>query len=91
MPDVVVTIRMPATLVAELKDRTAHDHYADFSEQVRSVVRKGCLKYTNPVTHEIKELKEQLKHELLKERDAEKTEVLLAHLKELLAQHGGAK
>ena len=68
MADTVIAVRMPRSLIAELRERTEHDHYSDLSEQVRSIVRRGCLKYTNPVTHEIKELKEQLKTELLKEQ-----------------------
>ncbi len=43
--DAIVTVRMPASLVAALKERLAEDHYADLSEQVRSIVRKGCLRY----------------------------------------------
>jgi Arc/MetJ-type ribon-helix-helix transcriptional regulator len=84
MPDVVIAVRVPKTLLAEVKERTEHDHYNDLSEQVRSVIRKGCLKYTNPVTHEIKELKAQLKEELLKETGDAKTQALLASIKELL-------
>jgi Arc/MetJ-type ribon-helix-helix transcriptional regulator len=89
MADVVIAVRVPRTLVAELKERTEQDHFADLSEQLRSIIRRGCLKYTNPVTHEIKELKEQLKEELRKETGELKTEELLAALKDLLAKRGG--
>ncbi len=95
MADVVIAVRVPRSLVAELKERTESGHYADLSEQVRSIVRRGCLKYTNPVTHEIKELKEQLKAELLKEQEAGKSQALLQQLKELLEaraqQKGGGQ
>jgi Arc/MetJ-type ribon-helix-helix transcriptional regulator len=84
MADVVVAVRVPRSLVAELRERTERDHYSDLSEQVRSIVRRGCLKYTNPVTHEIKELKEQLKAELLKEQAAGSGQAILQRVKELL-------
>lgn len=84
MPDQVVTVRMPATLIAELKERTERDHYRDLSEQIRSIVRKGCLQYSNPVTHEIKELKAQLKEELLAEHEDVRAKTLLDDLRKLL-------
>lgn len=92
MADTVIAVRMPRSLIAELRERTEHDHYSDLSEQVRSIVRRGCLKYTNPVTHEIKELKEQLKTELLKEQAAGNSQTILQKVKELLEtqeQQGG--
>jgi len=89
MADLVIAVRVPRSLVAELKDRTERDHYSDLSEQVRSIVRRGCLKYTNPVTHEIKELKEQLKAELLKEQAAGSSQAILQKVKELLENQGG--
>jgi len=86
MADIVVTVRMPSTLISELKERTEREHYRDVSEQVRSIVRKGCLQYTNPVTHEIKELKAQLKEELLRENEDSRAKALLDDLRKLLAK-----
>ncbi len=82
--EVIVTVRMPTSLVTALKQRTEQDHYTDFSEQVRSIVRKGCLQYTNPVTNELKDLKTQLKQELKDEQAEARAEALLASLKELI-------
>jgi Arc/MetJ-type ribon-helix-helix transcriptional regulator len=89
--DVIVTVRMPASLITAMRERIAADHFSDISEQVRSVVRKGCLRFSNPVTHEIKELKEQLKTELLQESDDARTRALLESLKTLLSEHGGGQ
>ncbi len=89
MADTVVTVRMPATLITALRSRTADGHYRDLSEQVRSIVRKGCLQYSNPVTHEIKELKAQLKDELLRESEDVRVKALLDDLRKLLAKGGG--
>ena len=80
----IVTVRMPASLIQALKSRTAQDHYTDLSEQVRSIVRKGCLHYVNPVTSEIKELKSQLKAELTQETEDDRAKALLNELKSLL-------
>ncbi len=95
MKDSIVTVRMPVTLLTSLRQHTAEDHYSDLSEQVRSIIRKGCLRYTNPLTAEVTELKGQLKEELLKARDEERARdddragKLLADLKQLLQHHGG--
>ncbi|MBR9693315.1 hypothetical protein GOV07_05325 [Candidatus Woesearchaeota archaeon] len=80
----IVTVRMPASLVEALKARIAPDHYSDLSEQVRSIVRKGCLHYVNPVTSEIKELKTQLKAELMQESGDDRAKALIDELKNLL-------
>jgi len=82
--EVLVTVRMPVSLVKALKARTSQDHYTDLSEQVRSIVRKGCLRYTNPVTHELKELKSQLKEELFKEREDERARKLIESIQEII-------
>lgn len=87
--DVIVTVRMPRTLVKALKERTEKDFYSDFSEQIRSIIRKGCLRYVNPVTGELKELKEQLKEEILLEKEDARAKALIADLKTLLERTGG--
>ena len=87
MADAVIAVRVPRTLIVELKERTVRDHYGDLSEQVRSIVRKACLRYNNPVTHELQELKGQLRDELLKANQDLKTHALIASLKELLSEH----
>ncbi len=43
--DVIVTVRMPASLLEALRAKMGDDHYGDLSEQVRSITRKGCLRY----------------------------------------------
>lgn len=88
--EAIVTVRMPAGLVKALKARTERDHYTDLSEQVRSIVRRGCFRYTNPVTSEIKELKSQLKAELAQETEDERAKALLAQLRLLIDRGEGA-
>jgi len=82
--ETIVTIRMPASLLAALRSRTAEDHYSDLSEQVRSIIRRGCLRYAKVVTHDLKELKGQLKLELLRETDDARAKEILEKLEALL-------
>jgi Arc/MetJ-type ribon-helix-helix transcriptional regulator len=46
VPERVVSVKMPASLVHELRDLTRQDHYVDLSEQLRSIVRQKCYKYS---------------------------------------------
>jgi len=41
--DRVVSVRIPTTLVLELKERIQHEHFKDLSELVRTIVRKRFL------------------------------------------------
>lgn len=43
--DVIVTVRMPASLLVALERQRGQDHYSDLSEQLRSITRKGGLRY----------------------------------------------
>jgi Arc/MetJ-type ribon-helix-helix transcriptional regulator len=60
MGERVVTVKMPATLVARLRERTHQDHYLDLSEQLRSIVRNGCLKHARPYSDEIARLRDDI-------------------------------
>jgi Arc/MetJ-type ribon-helix-helix transcriptional regulator len=72
MAERVVSVKMPASLVAELRKLTAEHHYLDLSEQLRSVVRQKCMRTTSPppapVEREVRDAQTKLqKEKLLKE------------------------
>ncbi len=75
MTERVVSVKMPSSLVSELRSFTREHHYIDLSEQVRSVVRQKALKYAQQesstvleeVGRRIKEGDQQRKEELLRE------------------------
>ncbi len=87
--DVIVTVRVPASLLKAIRERTERDHYSDLSEQIRSIVRKACLKRADPVREGIEEIKERLKEELRERGERERKEELLAAIKELVKGGGG--
>lgn len=43
MKDTIVSVRMPSTLVKELKDLAEKNHYMDLSEELRSVIRDKVI------------------------------------------------
>ena len=45
--DVIVSVRLPKSLVDELKDIQKINHFMDLSDEVRFVVRRYCLSFLN--------------------------------------------
>jgi Arc/MetJ-type ribon-helix-helix transcriptional regulator len=45
--DVMVSVRLPRSLVEELKDLQKINHFMDLSDEMRFVVRRYCLKFLN--------------------------------------------
>jgi metal-responsive CopG/Arc/MetJ family transcriptional regulator len=45
--DVIVSVRLPKTLLDELKDIQQVNHFMDLSDEIRFVVRRYCLSFLN--------------------------------------------
>ena len=86
MDDVMVTVRMPKSLAYRLKDLTKERHFMDLSEQVRSIVRKNWMAYTNPELSLIKKLREDIGYEI-KKKSAKRIQLEVAReLEKIKAQ-----
>lgn len=66
MNDVMITIRMPSSLVSELKELAKSEHFLDLSEEVRSIVRSKWIESSNPELFELKKLREDVTEEVKK-------------------------
>lgn len=75
MSERVISVKMPSTLVKELRNLTASHHYLDLSEQVRSVVRQKCLKYTQPYD-DVAKLKQDLESQIKSSNQMRKEQIL---------------
>jgi Arc/MetJ-type ribon-helix-helix transcriptional regulator len=73
MPDSLVSIRLPKSLVGELGNVVQAEHYMDVSEAVRSILREQFERYSDPYAYELKELRESITKEM-KEQIARKSE-----------------
>lgn len=82
MAERVVTVKMPASLVKELRSLTKEHHYIDLSEQIRSVVRQKCLKYSSPYD-DLGRMRDQLEQQI-KDVSKQRKEQILAQLQQLL-------
>lgn len=45
--DVIVSVRLPKSLIDELKDIQKVNHFIDLSDEIRFVVRRYCLSFLN--------------------------------------------
>jgi Arc/MetJ-type ribon-helix-helix transcriptional regulator len=66
MNDIMVSIRMPQSLLLELKELVKKQHFLDLSEQIRSIVRKKWIQYSQPELYELKKLREEIQEEIKK-------------------------
>ena len=71
--DAMVSVRLPRSLVTALKAVAAQNHYLDQSEAIRSILRQKMAESSNPVAHELRELRSSI-HDELKRGIARKSE-----------------
>ena len=69
MHDIMVSIRLPESLLLELKSLAEREHYMDISEEIRSIVRDKWMHFKQPELTELKKLKEEIKKELKKKKE----------------------
>ena len=49
MKDTIVSVRMPSTLVKELRGLAEKNHYMDLSEELRSVIRDKVMAHQSRI------------------------------------------
>lgn len=86
MTDVVVSIRMPSSLVQELKKLAEKNHFKDLSEEIRSIVRTKCLKYAQPYASELDKLRSDLSSQLAIKQEKEQRLKLVEDLKRIVEE-----
>jgi len=91
MTEVMVSVRMPKSLLSELKDLSQTEHYLDVSELVRSLTRKHWLQYANPELFELQKLRSDIEQEIRKksiEKVREEVNKELENIKSQLKKGG---
>ena len=86
MTDIVVSIRMPSSLVKELRILADKNHFKDLSEEIRSIVRTKCLKYSQPYASELQELRSDLSSQLILKQEREQKLKLVEDLKRIVEE-----
>jgi Arc/MetJ-type ribon-helix-helix transcriptional regulator len=83
MSETVVSIRIPGSMIKELRERIKKDHYLDVSEAVRGVVRKRWMEWKDPNAYQIKKLREEIKDVVEEKSKKTKEEELLDELQRI--------
>ncbi|MEA2036658.1 MAG: hypothetical protein U9O94_04065 [Nanoarchaeota archaeon] len=83
MKDIMVSIRMPETLLSELKSWAEEEHYMDVSEQIRTIVRDKWIEDKQPELMQLKKLREDIGKELKEKREKIVTRELARELEKI--------
>ena len=86
MTDVLVSIRMPTSLVQELRRLAEKNHFMDLSEELRSIVRAKCLHYSSPYNLQIKKVVKDIEDEVSNKEKLETKKELISNLKNFLEE-----
>jgi Arc/MetJ-type ribon-helix-helix transcriptional regulator len=60
----MVSVRMPKSLLTELKKLAKDQYFLDLSEEIRSITRRKWIQYTNPELFELKKLRKSIEDEI---------------------------
>lgn len=86
MNDTVVSIRIPHSLLLELKFLSEKKHFLDISEEVRSIVRKKWLTAASPDLMVLKEIKADIREQIEKKSQKAITAKVLKELENIKKQ-----
>lgn len=67
----MISIRIPTSLIEELKITAKKDHFLDVSESVRSIIRTNWIKSKDPLAFQLKKLKEEISENLATKNQAD--------------------
>ncbi|MBR9675668.1 hypothetical protein GOV05_01530 [Candidatus Woesearchaeota archaeon] len=85
MKQQIVSVRMPKTLVDELRASAKKNHFMDLSEELRFILKTKHQEHQDPYTYELRRFKEELKEELVSKRKEDQTK-FLQDLKKILEE-----
>jgi len=86
MKDTIISIRLPRTLVEELKILAKKNHYLDLSEQIRTIIRQKCEQYNEPYKHEVQRMREELEKNLQGTKENKDKEKILEELQKIIIE-----
>ncbi len=66
MDDVIVSVRMPASLAKELRRLAQDNHFLDVSEELRSIIREKSQQYLDPYGTELRRFRIEMQRQRLK-------------------------
>ncbi|MDH5796887.1 MAG: ribbon-helix-helix domain-containing protein [Anaplasmataceae bacterium] len=82
MADQIVSVRMPVTLVTELKHLAERNHYLDISEEIRSLIREKWSENNDPYSQKLLAIQKNITRATI----PDKVKTLRTDLKKLLEE-----
>ncbi len=71
MSKAMISLRIPVSLVEELKEVAKKDHFLDLSETVRSIIRNNWIKQKDPQAYELGKLRKEIAENISKSNQNE--------------------
>lgn len=84
--DIMVSVRMPKSLVSNLKEFAKTQNFLDLSEEVRSIVRQKWFSHASPELFELKELRESITAEIKRKSIKKVQEEVAKELEKIKSQ-----
>ncbi len=66
MTSSVVSVRMPASLVRELKNFSEKNHFMDVSDEIRYIIKQKMIEKIDPFSFQLQRLKDEIRGEVSK-------------------------
>ena len=86
MSDAIVSVRMPKSLLHELKSLSEKEHFLDVSEEVRSIVRKKWDFHSNPEIYQLRKLSDDIGAEIRKKSEKKIQQEIAKELEKIKSQ-----
>jgi hypothetical protein len=64
MASLVVSIRMPSSLVSELKKISEKNHFMDISDEIRFLIKQKMIEKIDPFSFQLQKLKDEIRGEV---------------------------
>jgi Arc/MetJ-type ribon-helix-helix transcriptional regulator len=68
MPDQIVSVRMPISMIQELRDLSEKNHYLDVSEEIRSLLREKWLEHSDPYSMKLLAIRQNISRAALPDK-----------------------
>ncbi len=79
MTNFMISVRIPVSLIEELRQAAKKDHFLDLSEAVRSIIRNNWIKHKDPMAYQLKQLRAEITENVSKKNQDE----LISELKKI--------
>ncbi|PLW79581.1 hypothetical protein C0585_06970 [Candidatus Woesearchaeota archaeon] len=81
----MISVRMPKSLIDELRQTAKNNHFMDLSEELRFVIKQNYQRSLDPYEYELNQFRDEIKKELTNQNKENRTR-MINELKNLLEE-----